>query len=349
MFIDWLEFTYKVEPKEDLGVYEQFLIDFPMFENLLDHCVLAERGMYGYTHVLRYCDEYMIMYNPKDQKRMGVHVVFPGHGMWRMCELFGLSGDDKPDFVDVKPIFQYITEHNGKLTRCDISFDDFTKTYKPIHYERWNCFGRIRSNCSTNKHDSSAQQKGDTYYLGRRGRARYFRVYDKAYESDGAIDAIRYEFELKEDYLDMIVNKVLNGEHFDFADLIFDLFVVTEEYELSDNENVDRMRKHRAGVLQEWVDFVNREMRPNSSLKLSSDPDLTVSRVKKEPSFRRTYRWVTKQLLKTLYIFGEAYGFDRLENIIRRERNKLKPLELNMLEKFREEVPVFFMSEDEQD
>lgn len=42
---------------------------------------------------------------------------------------------------------------------------------------------------------------GATFYLGKRGSDRFLRVYDKDYESDGRIPAIRYEFELRKNIL----------------------------------------------------------------------------------------------------------------------------------------------------
>lgn len=344
MHIDWLEFTYKTIPTDQADTWIQFLEDFPMFDAQLNDCVISERGMNGYNFVLKYCDEYMIQYNTEDSTRMGVHVVFPGHGMYRLAELFGLTGD--VDFVSIKPVFEYLFSHKCRITRLDVAFDDYSKTYLPEDYDRFYLDKRISTRYSQSNRLGSVQNKGQTFYLGRRGRDRMLRVYDKEYESKGKIKAVRYEIEFKHDYAGMLAMKVIRGEKFDFADLLLDMFVIVAPYEyVRDNEVLSRKRKQLAGADPDWMAFI--ETIRKSCLEV---PDLTVERVKKEPSFKRTYNWVNDKLLKTLHIFAESYGYDRFMDLIRSAECRLKSFDIQMINKYKDEVPLFFWNEqDEQD
>ena len=252
--VDWLEFTYKCpENFNGLSVWENFLDSFPEFEKNVSEMVLASKGFMGYTNVLRYNDEYSILYNP-DHEEFGVHVTFPSHGLFRLCELFGIKGQFD-DFVSIKSLLADIKSRGCRFTRMDICYDDYEKTFVPRDFGEWYFNGQI---LTKTLHMEYIHGYSDTFYLGRRGSDRFLRIYEKDKESQGKIDAIRYEFEFKGKYLEMIVNKFVSGESFSVAHLICDMFNIVNPYERSGDKSVDYNRKSRAGVLVEWDEFLDK-------------------------------------------------------------------------------------------
>ena len=251
--VDWLEFTYLCpENAGGLSVWDNFLAEFPEFENHQDDYVLANKGRHGYTHCFMFCDEYTVLYNP-DIQEMGVHVTFPSHGLYRLCEMFNIKSD-LSDYVNFKSVLAMLKERSCRVTRLDICYDDHSKILTPLDFNRFMINNQITTRSREWSFISSTLNggAGATFYLGKRGSDRFLRVYDKDYESDGRIPAIRYEFELRKNYLDMIVNKVINGINFSFADLIGQFMVVSNEYEFTGEQSTDKGRKARAGILEEW-------------------------------------------------------------------------------------------------
>lgn len=325
--IDWLEFTYMVPIQEFCSVWDCFLEDFPMFEDQIDNFILAERGMHGYTHCFMFTDEYKVLYNPNEE-RMGVHVIFPGHGMVRMCEMFGLSGVD--DFVPIKSVFKYLNDHHCKVTRMDICYDDYSKRFTPNQFNDWMREKRIRTNARKWSYVSSNQEVGGTFYLGKRGAERFLRIYDKNYESMGAINAVRYEFEFRRDFAVMIFNKVLNDEYFTFGDLLTDFFVVVEPYEVSDSYGANSMRKSRAAVDSEWQSFLELFVKV-----VTSDVSFKVDRKQRVLSISRLHRWIVRQILPSLYVYRESIGLDKLHDMIDAQEVRVSKLQRQMIDKYK--------------
>lgn len=340
--VDWLEFTYLVpEDAGGLTVWENFMEDFPEFANNQCEMVMDSRGRNGYTHCFMFCDEYTVLYNP-DEQRMGVHVTFPSHGLYRMCEMFGLSGLD--DFVSIKSLLTDLKSRSCRVTRMDICYDDYSKTFTPHDFGKWMMNGQISTKSRVWSFMSSQAGSGATFYLGKRGSDRFIRIYDKDYESKGRIPAIRYEFELRKAYVDMIVNKVINGIEFSFADLIENTFCIMNEYEKSGDRDVDYVRKLRAGSLSIWEEFLE-VIRMGSQDEvfvkhafIKSPIELKVDTKKREVSFKKIHNWITVQVLPSLYIFKECLGEQRLNDMISAQEGRLNILQRKMLDKYKVET-----------
>lgn len=119
-------------------------------------------------------------------------------------ELLSLGGEAMQAF-DVDGQLQLLADLHAlgfKGTRVDPAADDHQRiaSMDDVHEA-----GRAGHYCGLRLYDPRRPQtqagelKGDTAYFGRRGgdgSGKYLRIYDKKLESDGAIDAIRYEVEL---------------------------------------------------------------------------------------------------------------------------------------------------------
>lgn len=287
-----------------------------------------------------FCDEYTVLYNP-DEQRMGVHVTFPSHGLYRLCEMFGLSGLE--DFVEIKSLLKDLKSRSCRITRMDICYDDYTKTFTPHDFGKWMMNGQISTKSRVWSFMSSQAGSGSTFYLGRRGSDRFIRIYDKDYESKGRIPAIRYEFELRKAYVDMIVHKLINDIEFSFADLIENTFVVMNEYDKSGDRDTDYTRKSRAGVLSVWEEFLE-VIRYGSEDELCEKPAILHSPVvlkvdtkKREISFKKIHNWITVQVLPSLYIFKECLGDERVNDMISAQQGRLNDLQRKMLDKYKTE------------
>ena len=254
--LDWLEFTFMPGYGYDGNeLWMDFLDAFPEFEDEFATTVMSPKGQNGYTNVYRFTDLYSIAFSPEDA-RMGVHVIFPSHGLSKLCELFNLESVD--DYAPAQKLFQILNERNCRVTRLDICFDDYTKYFKPEDFANFMLQGRLSSKHRHWIYNSSMQGSGSTFYLGKRGRDRLFRCYDKAYESGGAIDAIRYELELKGNWATQLQKDIADGKKFKFSDMVNDMFYITNEYKRDDDASAHLLsvRKSQAGVAPEWLELL---------------------------------------------------------------------------------------------
>lgn len=329
-FVDWLEFTYLVpDGLNGLSPWQNFLADFPEFADRMIDFVPREKGLFGYTDVLQYYDEMMIGYN-HDHPEFGVHVIFNGSGIYRICEFFGV--DNLQEHIGAKKIFEILKKRSCRITRIDIAYDDYTKTFKPSDFGLWKMQKRISTKCQRYEIIGSEDSRGDTFCLGRRGdsgNGRYLRIYDKEYESKGKIDAIRYEFEMRRAWAQKITDLVLNDQHFSFADLLEDMFDIVNEYDLSGDKNIDKNRKSRAGQDEKWALFLE------TIRKIyDSDVDLKIDNKKKDNSFEKKREWLILQVMPSLFMFVAVYGLKHLEDIIDMQHGKLTDMQRKMLDKY---------------
>lgn len=329
-FVDWLEFTYLTpDGAGGLSVWDNFLSEFPEFEERLPDMVRREKGLMGYTDVLQYYDECMIGYNP-DHPEFGVHVIFNGSGIYRVCEFFGMKNFE--EYVEAAKIFRILKERSCRLTRIDIAYDDKSKTFRPSDFGLWKMQKRISTKCQRYEIIGSEDSCGDTFCLGRRGdsgNGRYLRIYDKEYESKGKINAIRYEFELRKAWAQKIMDMVLEDQFFSFADILEDMFYITNEYELSGDKHNDTMRKLRAGREEKWDLFLE-TIRKTHEMQVV----IKVSCEKKVNSFEKKRDWIKLQVLPSLFMFTAVYGTKHLIEMLDAQQGKLSDLQRKMLQKY---------------
>lgn len=334
--LDWLEFSYLPGGREDgLQLWTDFMDDFPEFEDEFAETVLYEKGMHGYTYVYKFTDQYSILYNP-DNADMGVHVIFPSHGLPKLCQLFDLGSDNVNEYAPAQKMFQILNERSCKVTRMDVCYDDYSKLFTPNDFNILMSSGRILTKCREYRFFSSYQTCGSTFYLGKRGRDRLFRCYDKNIESNGVIDAVRYELELRGDYAKTLQRDIAEGKRFKFSEMLTNMFNVVNEYEQNDgaSSGAIRMRKSMAGLDPKWLELLNLF----DKLVLSDNDKLVIDRVERVPSWTRFFNWFEKQILKNLYMFREVIGSDeKLIDMIDFQEGRLSEMKEKMLGRYKQD------------
>lgn len=331
--IDWLEFTYLCpESMENLSVWDNFLDEFPEFAERLDEMVLLERGRNGYTHVFAFTDDFTISYNP-DEERLGVHVTFPAHGLYFLPEIFGFLPLD--DYIGARDLLKLLKDRHCRISRMDIAYDDFTKTFTPYDFLRWKSSDRISTKFKVWGYISSQAREGGTFTLGKRGKDRFLRIYDKSYESNGAIDSIRYEFELRGDWAQSIQDHIICNHCFTVADLLDGMFVIKEEFDTdTDDSTLFSVRKSRADVDEQWQLFLD-SIRELCAKGIKGE--VKVPTRKFHDSFSKKEEWIDTQVLPTLFMIASVIGFDKLKEKIEVQSSRLKPLQESLLEKYKRE------------
>lgn len=330
LFLDWLEFTYKPNCERNCDLFAEFCRDFPEIEKLIysDGCVLLDKGMNGYTFVFAYTDEFKVLYNP-DLLRQGVHVIFNGAGMYRLCDLFHLESVN--NFASVQSLFQRLEKKSCRPTRLDVCFDDYDKVYQPSDFNYFMITHRLLSKFRQWSFIGSQQTQGHTFYLGSRAAGRYLRIYDKDYESKGKIKSIRYEFELRGDFCRAFFNQVISGQKFSFGEMISSMFQVVNEYEYDVNISyaANASRKRDAGIDEKWSNFVKSHVLRNV---------LHVDKEKHDVSLERVYSWADQQLLPSLYILYRSLGWEEFQHFVESGRYRLNNEQQAMLSKYIDEV-----------
>ena len=273
---------------------------------------------------------------------MGVHVTFPGHGIWKISDIFGLG--DLSEHEAARKIFKILDERNCEITRLDLAYDDYTKTFTPRDFSRWMDQERITTDSRVWSYIASARNSGDTFYLGKRGRDRFLRVYDKNYESKGKYDCIRYEFELKKDWARVVQNHVINDKVFCFADLLDSMFTIKEDYEWSHEYwydekgnkhmyDVDRSRKTYADVDSKWQLFLD-TMRQVFAKSMCSVVEISLKKKKEECSFNRLNNWLRDYILPSLFVYRQVMGERGFNEFIASGSDRIKPTQKALISKY---------------
>lgn len=237
--LDWLSFTFSWKTLREVGIevdaaikkhisiWQYFKHVFPEFAILSNDMITLEHGRFGYDQALSFNNELMIMTDSESNKDdFGVFVTIPSHGLYILAKIFDLP-DFNQDFADTQKLFQVLLSRGAKITRLDICYDDYKKHLTPGDWSRLFEAGYIE--CKTRHKQSVNSPSGSTFYLGKRGKSRMLRVYDKAGESHGQIDAIRYEFEFKNDFAYRFADSVAQGQKFTFLDILDDFCVIHNE------------------------------------------------------------------------------------------------------------------------
>lgn len=320
--LDWLSFTYKSSDTFDEKEIENFKEVFPELSCLWNDGIIVkvvkENAQRFYNQVIGFNDCFSIAYRDtplggsRGNVNLGVNVSIPAHGLEYFFSLFGLKKDQVTEMLGV------ITLRGCNVSRLDLAYDDFSKTFKPSHFMRWFQNGQIVTNYKSGKYVFSRQNSADTFYLGSRTAGKLLRIYDKNAESDGKIDAIRYEFELHQDHTKPYVHYILsNGTAPDFG-VIMKKFIIKilEEYDLvaalsSSTKKADRK------PLQSWEDFVCADHGFCAQLEISTFKDQS-DLLKKQSS------WIVNQVMPTLKTFLMLYGWQKFAYIVENSKVNAK-------------------------
>ena len=263
--LDWLEFSWTANTfgkvggilEAGLSLWENFKRVFPEFMPLIEECFVAEYNIQGYDNVLCLSDEVKFCYSSTEMN-MGVHVVIPAHGLYRLGAAFNLESVD--DFFLSREMFCSLLERGVRFTRIDLCYDDFNKRITPFEWDNMAKSGRVECKARSRSYIASCFKKGDTVYFGRRSGGRMLRIYDKSYESKGVIDSIRYEFEFKRDYAIAISESIRDGVVIEFRNLMEMFLKVYDELKhLPEDVSATQLMRDRkvAGLLDAWKDLLN--------------------------------------------------------------------------------------------
>lgn len=311
--LDWLSFTFSWKTLRDVGlevedhirkyisIWSYFKKQFPEFATLSEDMVTLENGRYGYENAISFNNELLIMTTDEDRDDFGVFVTVPSHGLYILGKIFGLP-DFNQDFSDTQKLFQILLSRGAKITRIDICYDDYNKHMTPNDWRMLWDSKHIDSRTKFSSAVSSAS--GDTFYMGKRGKSRMLRIYDKSGESRGEIDAIRYEFEMKNEYAYRFATSIAAGEKFTFLDLLDSFCSVKAEpieglhCSGSIAEVQKRWRDKNLMPLLDRFERLREDIR-NSSQNAECVPVL-VPRVSHARDFYKKEQWIKEYLVKAL-------------------------------------------------
>lgn len=304
MCCDWLSFTYKPDISKALTYnldrtysdqvhteFDCFILDFPEIAEILeDSCFLRCRS--HYDHVLAFDDWFRISYNDDwTNSKNGVNVQIPSHGLERFCNLLLPDYDGKNILQD---LLKLLYLRSCQLSRIDLAFDDYTKRFTPKNYMDWYNNNQISTRCKSGSFHFSEAGKGHSFYLGSR-RTKIMRIYDKEYESNGEIKAIRYEWEFHGTYAKHIQQTIIKNGYISFHDLILETMDVKIDCD-------DKIRSRRPR-LPEWDEFI--KVRFCEEFERFEFP-----KFKKSPSVEKLNNYIENNVMPCLTAFVKLQGKD---------------------------------------
>lgn len=308
--LDWLAFTWKSSEYFQADEFDKFMAAFPELASFYDEgCMIRDMGSkMFYDHVLMFNEMCMISYKTEQfsgqraNVNMGVNVSIPAHGLEWFCDLMGYNTED------ASSIFQDLVKRGCKMSRIDIAYDDYLKFFTPKDYGKFFLNNQIITNFRKCRFVCSGGDDQGTFYFGTRKTGKMLRIYDKAYESNGSIDAIRYEFELHGEHCQAYVDYILEQGCFPNLHSALDPFIckIVSEGEKHNN-------KSARITIPEWDLFIN-ALEP--SLTQSSEPvQVTKSKDTQDKLVRKT-AWFRQYLLPSLRSLIDIYGWDSVMNCV---------------------------------
>lgn len=333
--LDWLSFTFSRKTLEAVGyglhdvtkskvhISQLFRVIFPEFDNILTEMVQLSHGRFGYDEAFSFNGEMMIMTKKDESYDFGVFVTIPSHGLYKLGEMFDLPLFNK-DFYETQKLFQILLSRGAKITRLDFCYDDFNKYLTP---DQWcDLFRNGYVDTKTLHHEYISSRTGGTFYLGKRGKGRMLRIYDKAGESHGEIDSIRYELECKNDYAYNLAVNIASGIKFNFVELLESFCKVKSEpiNEINEDDSLSHMqkiwRKKCIPLLEEY------EKLCDDIRNCSQNADciaVLLPRVSNYYSAVKRRVWIRDYVAKALEKHVSVYGLQDLLDMIELARDKL--------------------------
>lgn len=333
--LDWLAFTFKpdreaikkeynkgnpkgfehihdvlVDEKSDLDLFFEF---FPEFQEVSkDFLILSSYSHYenvmGYLGVSDTC---RISFNSSEDYtsvEMGVNVSVPSHGLeW----LFGLFGLDIEDDLAVHNLFTILKERYCHASRIDLAFDDYGKTFRPAKYIEWWFAGKFRTHFKKFQLASSSRTVGNTFYLGSRTSGKMLRIYDKDFESDGAIDAVRYEFELHVKYARDMFEYLVENKVVGFIEFLRSYFDIIDPI-------YDAHNRNKCPLLPEWASWLDNLDFSEELPEKVEIPQYTLSQRKSEVT-----SWLYNSCLRTIKGYVEVFGWQNLQEHVRKDNRAI--------------------------
>ncbi len=185
--VDWLAFTVKGQGVDDVkGLLSGYLAgDF----------VDLEHGGKRYQRMAVGTGGAKVYWSPG---RDDVHVEMPGRAVGSLSEaqLRGLL---------------LVAGTLGKATRVDLCADDFAHVVQPRHV--YDAAASAVTHTDRDKWEMwESREGGATCYIGSRSSRQFLRVYNKAAQSGGRTDSIRWELEFKKDAAEFVSRRLVRED-----------------------------------------------------------------------------------------------------------------------------------------
>lgn len=191
-----------------------------------------------------------------------------------------------------------LSPYEHKITRIDLALDDYEKMLTPEYIDEMDELKRFVGNPDMLP-IGKANKPGWTRYIGHRRSTVYLRLYDKFFESDGLIDANRFEGEFK--------GRVAHEHYCNLQTMAFDsetiaayiVEAVTGALRIVDGSNAE---KYLCGVEPVWQEFLNH---------CQSKGGFRVAQPRRESSLAKTMQWLERSVKSSLATVKQALGSDR--------------------------------------
>lgn len=317
LVLDWLAFTFKppvvlLDQVDNVSCPSQLSLFRSMFPELNDiWSVMEIRGSKNhYNQSVAFGSDFMCFFNETNDntpigQNMGVNFEVPSHSLKLFFDLMHIN-INKPDAV--RKMMRLLYDRGCRCSRIDLCYDDYDKVYRADELDSlWihNCF---RTHFQRSRCDHGCSGKpGSTFYLGNlKKRDKILRVYDKDIQSQGFIDAVRWEFELHTKYAQDM--QIFLMEH----NLQFGLYI-KDWFEIIDP--IYPENKSMCPITEKWSEFVNKDI---FCEKLS---DILVP-VLSRPAYRMSRKqYVEVYLPRVLKDYVSYYGWEQLFETVNHSSN----------------------------
>lgn len=217
--IDWLEFTMTPQKGPlDAMEWRPDTLDLPK-NKLMDDTLLAvsmalgchpsdwhllEFGLLGWKQQFLGPGGARLLFDAPGE-REDFHIVLPG----KACSM--ISEDQ------MRSLMRFCLGRNGKATRIDTKIDDYSRLATPELFrqslERGDAVTHAEKALVVHEFDvGSPVSTGDTVYLGSPRSRQKLRVYDKNLESEGDLDCIRWELEVRKEAAITMLAQLVDGD-----------------------------------------------------------------------------------------------------------------------------------------
>lgn len=286
---DWLSVVWKIErlpwraklPEVQLwDDIEHIFKDFPGLLRYMRsrNCEFRaeKRNFYDMACFIDESTQFCLLAH-SHKEDMGICLNVPGSAMYLLASLVSDTAIPAVEVesckIDASPIIRKLVESGGRVSRIDICYDDYAKRFTPRQLAGYYLEGKICSPASYCKLIASRQSGSDTFYLGKRSAERMLRVYDKNAESDGEINAIRWEFQFRKDKANYVAMSIADSGEFSFqAELLGDSehvgFMKIKKFGISNDlkpgderYNAEHVARSQSDDFKEYIDFVKHEIK----------------------------------------------------------------------------------------
>mgnify|MGYP005751343455 CR=1 FL=1 len=184
--------------------------------------------------------------------------------------------------------------------RFDVAIDDYDKG-TPLEQVEAAAIEGNYAYCASHQIVESARRgenPGRTIYFGSPKSDKRVRCYDKSIESDGQIDAIRWEVQLRDVKADYAITRwlALDPGQLETEGVKFLASVVTGGVHLCDRSDEEK-NIDRCDVLPFWADFLQR-----------TAEGVRIPCPKKAPLLERSLTWLQNQVAPTLGVIRRVFG-----------------------------------------